>query len=280
MAESSERLLIESLPLLEQIIESICTRRGMDADEIEEFAADVKLRLVNNDYAIVKAFQERSSFATYLTAVVSRLLLDYRNRVWGKWRNSANAQHLGAIGVALERLLHRDKKSFDEAFAILSREHPELTREEVEMVADRLRPRVRRQSVTLDAAADIAARPEGVDVEEAEAAMRISAVVKAYLDELPEEDQLLFQLRFDSGLTVREIATSLRLDPQRVFRRLYAHFRELRKCLAKAGVDAADVEKLIGVDTALLDFRLKNRGMRPSDDEESAVSVRQEDIPS
>src|SRR5205085_2672080 len=108
MAESSERLLIENLPLLEQIIESICARKGMHADEIEEFAAEVKLRLVSNDYAVINAYAGRSSFKTYLAAVVSKLLLDHQNQRWGKWRISANAQHLGPVAIALERLLYRD----------------------------------------------------------------------------------------------------------------------------------------------------------------------------
>lgn len=280
MAESSEHLLIESLPVLEQIIESICARKGMGADEIEEFSADVKLRLVNNDYAIIKAFKNRSSFPTFLAAVVSRLLLDYRNRVWGKWRDSANAQQLGPAAVSLERLLHRDKRSFDDALTILTRQYPGLTREGVERLADRLRARTGRKSVSLDEAAPLAAEPCGIDVEGAETAQCISNVVRAYLGELPDEDRLIFQLRFESDLAVREIAASLHLDQQKVFRRLYRHFEELRKRLTYAGVDADDVEKLIGRDTTFLDFQLKNGGVRPSDEKESAVGGRHKDISS
>src|SRR5256885_1727253 len=102
MADSSEQLLVENLPLLERIIEMICSRKGMDADEIEEFSAEVKFRLVNRDYAILKAFENRSSLRTYLAAVVSKLLLEYRNQRWGKWRDSANAQRLGPAAVAFQ----------------------------------------------------------------------------------------------------------------------------------------------------------------------------------
>jgi RNA polymerase sigma factor (sigma-70 family) len=280
MAESSERLLIESLPLLEQIIESLCTRKGMSADEVEEFAAEVKLRLIVNDYAALKAYANRSTFKTYLTAVVSRFLLDYRNQQWGKWRTSANAQHLGPIAVDLERLLHRDKVSFDEAFAVLARQHPSLTRNELRAIADRLQPRTGRKNVSIDEAVPIAAPSAGIDVESADTASRISEVVRGYLDALPREDQVVFRLRFVSDMTGREIATALHLDQQKVFRRLYRHCEALRKRLLSAGVDAVDVERLIGADTALLDFDLKSRGARPSDEEESAVDVRQEDISS
>jgi RNA polymerase sigma factor (sigma-70 family) len=280
MAELSERLLIESLPLLEQIIESICARKGMDADEIEEFAAEVKLRLVSRDYAIIKAFANRSSFKTYLAAVVSKLLLDYRNQRWGKWRASANAQHLGPVAIALERVLYRDKRTLDEAFAALSQQHPSLTREDFGTLADRLRPRTGRRTVSIDEAPPLVAQQSGADIESADAASRISSVVSRYLDELPGEDQLILQLRFESDLTVREVAASLHLDQQKVFRRLYRHYQILGARLASSGIDAADVERLIGNDTTLLDFQLKKRGVRPSDEGKSAVDVGEEDISS
>src|ERR1700682_481037 len=270
MAESSERLLIDSLPLLEQVIESICTRKGMNADEIEEFSAEVKLRLVSRDYAVIKAYAKRSSFKTYLAAVVSKLLLDYRNQRWGKWRASANAQHLGPVAIAIERILHRDKKTLNEAFVALSQQYPSLTREELETLAERLRPRADRRTVSIDEAPPLAAPQSGADVENADTASLISSVVSRYLDELPEEDQLIFRLRFESDLTVREVAASLHLDQQKVFRPLYRHYQALGTRLASAGIDAADVERLIGSDTTFLDFQLKKRGLRSSDEARSA----------
>jgi RNA polymerase sigma factor (sigma-70 family) len=277
MAESSERLLLENLGLLEQVIESLCTRKGMRVDEIDEFAAEVKLRLVNNNYAIIGAFANRSSFKTYLAAVVSKLLLDYRNQRWGKWRDSANAQHLGPAAVALERLLYRDKKTIDEAVAVLSAQFPSLTRAELESLAEQLHPRLGRKMVGIDEASPVPAPPSGADIETDDAASQISEVVRKYLDEQPKQDQIIFRLRFDSDLTVREIAESLHLDPQKVFRRLYRHFQVLKTRLTNVGIYAADVERLIGTDTQLLEFDLKNRGVRPSDEEKGGVDVREED---
>src|SRR4029453_14108130 len=44
------------------------------------------LRLVEDDYDVLRRFQARSSLPTYVTVVIQRLFLDYRNRLWGKWR--------------------------------------------------------------------------------------------------------------------------------------------------------------------------------------------------
>lgn len=280
MAESSEQLLIENLPLLERIIEMICTRKGMRADEIEEFAAEVKYRLVKRDYAILKAYENRSSLRTYLAAVVSKLLLEYRNQRWGKWRDSANAQRLGPVAVALERLLYRDKKSREEAHAVLLRQYPSVTRDELEAIGERLAARARRKMVAIEEAESVQAPHTGGDIADTETGARISVIVSQFLDELSDEDQVIFRLRFDSDLTVREISAALHLDQQKVFRRLYRHFETLRKKLKRGGVDASDVEQLIGNDAGILDFRLKNRGARPTDKEESAVEARQEDVSS
>ena len=47
--------------------------------------------------------------------------------------------------------------------------------------------------------------------------------------------------------------------------------------MTAAGIDVQAVEDLIGSDATLLDFRLKNRGVRPSEEDERAVAARQED---
>jgi RNA polymerase sigma factor (sigma-70 family) len=281
MSEPSD-LLVRELPLIERIIYAICRRDGMDADEIEEFTAEVRLRLVKDDYAILRAFQGRSQFKTYIAAVVRRLLIDYRRHGWGKWHDSAEAQRLGEIGIDVERALVRDGRSPQEALAQLKDRHPQITLEEIERIAARLPPRVRRTRVDVDHALSVAtASPGGVDpVVRSEVASQVSSVVCAFIDGLPEEDQLIIRLRFDSEMTVAQIARSLHRDQQVLYRRLYRHFRDLREALVAAGVDAQAVEDLIGSDSTLLDFQLKNRSVRPSEEGERAVAARQEDTSS
>lgn len=271
--------LIANLPLIDQITMSICRRKGMPPEEIEEFAAVLKLKLVENDYAIIRAFRERSSFATYIAAVIGRALLDYRRREWGKWRPSAEAERLGETAIQVERLLYREDRTYDEAFVVIAAEQPELTRAEFDRLAGSLPPRVKRRHVELENAADLEASLAS-GPERASVAARISNIVCGFIDQLPEEDQLILRLRFDSGMSVIQIARALHLDPQVIYRRLYRHFQKLREKLEAAGISAADVADLIGKDTESLDFQLKTRGMRPSEEDESTVATRQEEEPS
>ncbi len=273
-------LLLANLPLIEQIVASICRRKGMNPDEIEEFAAVFKLRLVDNDYAVIRAFGERSSFATYIAAVASKALLDHRNHLWGKWRASAEAERLGELAMEVERMLYRDDRPCDEAFMVLTAEHPSMTRQEFDSIVVKLPTRVKRRRVELDEAILDPEQPDVTGLELADAVSTISRVVCAFIDALPEEDQLILRLRFDSEMNVSQIARALRLDQQLLYRRLYRHYAVLRGALERAGVRAADVADIVGKETELLDFHLKSRGSRPSDEDESTVASRQEDRPS
>jgi len=276
MSEFSD-LLIKELPLIERITGVICRRSGMNADAIEEFTAEVRLRFVRDDYAILREFRGRSRFSTYVAAVVRRMLIDYQRHHLGKWHDSAEAQRLGPIGIAVERALVRDGRMPQEALALLQAKHPGLTLEEVERIAELLPVKIRRRRVDIEEAELVANSGDADRVIRMDMAARISAVVCSFIDGLSGDDQLILRLRFDCAMTVAQIARSLNRDQQVLYRLMYKHFDALRAELTKVGVDAQSVEDLIGSDSTLLDFRLKNRSVRPSERPESEVADRQED---
>lgn len=279
MSEYSD-LLVRELPQIERITHAICRRDGMDPDETEEFTAEVRLRLVKDDYAVLRAYQGRSQFKTYIAAVVRRLLIDYRRHGWGKWHDSAEAQRHGDVGIDIERALQRDGRSPREALAQLKDKYPDITLEEIERIAALLPAKVRRKRVDVNQAMAVATPGASDPVVRSELASRVSSIVCSFIDALPEEDQLIIRLRFDSEMTVAQIARSLHRDQQVLYRRLYKHFRDLREQLTAAGVDVQAVEDLIGSDSTLLDFQLKNGSVRPSEKGERAVAARQEDTSS
>jgi hypothetical protein len=201
--------------------------------------------------------------------VVARLLNDYRNHEWGKWHDSREATRLGQLAVELERLTIRDGRSLDEALLLLGPKYPGTTRAALEALAGRFPQRQRRRTVSLDDAGERTANHDpGEAVANSEVASCISRVVNAFVRDLPEDDQLLLQLRFASEMPVPQIAQVLHQDTQALYRRLRAHTGMLRGALEAAGIRAADVAKLIGSDGAILDFRLKSKDRRPSNDEE------------
>ncbi len=114
-----ETLFVSAIPDVERAIHFVARRHRLSRTEEDDFAGEVKLALVENDYDVLARFQGRSSLRTYLTTVVQRLFLDHRCRLWGKWRPSAEAQRRGPVALRLEVLLYRDGLTFDEAVETL-----------------------------------------------------------------------------------------------------------------------------------------------------------------
>lgn len=148
-----QRLLIDQLELIHQIVRTTGRRRHLSAAEREDFGSFVHLRLIEDDYAILRKFQNRSTLWTYLAMVIDRLSLDFCAEKWGRWRPSAMADRLGPVAVNLERLVTRDSHTLEEAIEILRTNHDvEQTEAELRRIWEQLPPRSRTTSVGEEAA--------------------------------------------------------------------------------------------------------------------------------
>jgi RNA polymerase sigma factor (sigma-70 family) len=261
--------MTSNLALIERAIAFACRRHGLDRDHCEEVSSTVKLRLVENDYAILRAYEQRSSFRTYISMVVQRMVLDYQNHVWGKWHASAEAKRMGEAAVELEQLLHRDGRTLEEAAVILETKHG-ATRESLRELAARLPERApRRRQVAIEDAPPLVAPPgESVERrvvarERRERAQTVSAIVAAFIAGLPQHEQLVVQLYF-GGMKMSEIARALQRDQKELYRLKDRRMAELSEQLLRAGLSPRDVLDLIGSDEVELDFGLGKPAARPS----------------
>jgi RNA polymerase sigma factor for flagellar operon FliA len=274
-------LLEDNLDLIERVIRFTARRQRLDESEAEDFASTVKLKLIDNDYAVIRKFQGRSEFSTFMTIVVQHMLLDYRIHHWGKWHASAEAKRLGDLAVELEQLLHRDGRSLDEALPILRARYPEATREGLEQLAARLpERRPRRHMVDLSEAEGVAVEESTDDgvlaAERQSTSQRLSCAMREAIAHLEDNDRLLLQLRFDARMTVAEIARSLRIEQKLLYRRVEKLMRDLRAELERAGIDPREAADLIGREGAQLDFALGSPVLRPSQNDEGSVAARGE----
>jgi RNA polymerase sigma factor for flagellar operon FliA len=270
-------LFLEQLPLIERIIRSVCYGRRMTSAETEEFAGFARLRLIENDYAIIRKFKGRSRFGTFMTTVIGRLLNDYTDRERGRWRNSEEAKRRGDLAKDLEQLLVRDKRTLDEAFRELQPKYPDITRRQLEELATRFPIRFRRKFVALEESGERTAFDGRDDIGHEEMTSLISSVISEFIERLPKEDQLIFQLRFESDMPVPQIAKMLKQGMQAIYRRLYKHYDDLRVALEARGVRAADVAALTRKDGARLDFRIKTVEPDPSNDDGDPDGAPKED---
>src|SRR5829696_8670843 len=152
-----QELLRSSLPLIERVVRRVCHRAHVVGADVEDFDSTVKLALIDDDYAILRAYEGRSSLATYLAVVIQRLLADQRNRTLGRWRASSEAKKLGDAAVLLETLLRRDERPMAEVIPILRAFDRTLEPLDIEALAQRLPQRTSRlRAVVLDNADEIA----------------------------------------------------------------------------------------------------------------------------
>jgi RNA polymerase sigma factor (sigma-70 family) len=247
-----EKIYLENLPTIERIVQLVARRNRLDANATAEFVQEVRVRLIADDYALIRKFEDRSTFTTYLTTIITRLFHQYRVEQWGKWRPSAEAKRLGNKAITLERLLTRDGYSFNEAVKILTTSGTsEYSVAELEAIYLRLPPRNPRPVLVSDeAVAEIIAvdgdADDRVKMHDRErAARRVAEAVDRVLETMDVEDRLILQSRFWKAMKVPEIARSLNIEQKRVYKRLDKLFAVLKRGLQDAGIERAEIAALL-----------------------------------
>lgn len=249
---SPEETYLEHLRTIERIAAFVGRRNHLNAEEAAEFTQEVRVRMLEGDYAIIRKFEGRSSFSTYLTTVILRLYHQYRVEQWGKWRPSAEAKRLGDKAITLERLLTRDGFTFDEAVKMLTTPAgTQYTVSELDAIYLRLPPRNPRPVLVSDEQTpEIAAvdddpgdRAESRDRERA--AREVTSAVDRLIASMDAEDRLILQLRFWQALKVPDIAERLQIEQKKIYKRLDRLFELMRKELEKAGVQKTMIVALL-----------------------------------
>ena len=240
-------LFLAHLPHIDKVVAHLCRKHHFQKEECEDFRGRVQVKLIEDDYGIIRKFQGRSSLKTYLTTVVSNEMKDFLNHLWGKWRPSTEAQRLGPVAIRLEKLL-RDGLSVDEAVRTLKINHKvEMPAEELAKMAERLPDRVPRRIVGEEALEDHASNDRADSHAEEEEREVIRRDVLAALEEtrkaLPPEDQLIVKMHGD-GFKVAHIARILGLEEKQFYRRIEKILKGLREELERRGFRKEDVDAI------------------------------------
>ena len=239
--DSPERIFLANLPTIDALVQMVARRQRMSRADAEEFASIVRLRLIEDDYAVIRKFRGGSSLRTYLAVVIARVGLDYLDACWGRWRPSQGARRLGPTAMALEKLMVRDGLPFEEAWSALPaiEDADETERDRLHRFAERLRPRVRRCWLTLDDVEEYQTEPADPGPERLQDDRYLAAALARALRTLAPADFRLLKLRFANGLSISTIARREGLDQASLYRRVAALLRRLRRELEHRGIVAA-----------------------------------------
>lgn len=241
--ESPRDLFLAHLALIERVIGYACRRHHLRQVEAEDFASAVKVKLIEDDYAVLRKFQGQSTLSTYLTTVVQRYFLDLLRARKGRPRASAEARRLGSVAVQLERLLYWDGFNFDEACRLLRENYGiDASWQELEEYAARLPPRIveRRHEggAFIDSLAGSVERPDeaALQREKEDEAARVAAALDEALSTLDAEDRLILRMLYVSGLSVADVARTLGHHQKALYRRRDRLLVLLRKELERRGL--------------------------------------------
>ncbi len=247
--EALEARFLGQLPWVERVAASVCRRHGLSSDDADDFTSWVKLRLVEDDYAVFAKFRGESSITTYLAVVVAMLFRDYRAEHWGRWRPSAAARRQGPLAVRLETLVYRDRMPLAQAAQVLRTSgQTGLSDRELASLLAGLPPHSTGRPVQLGAEEGVdAAAPGRTDdfmaLDEAESQRN---AIDGVLRRLPAEDQVMLRMRFWEGLSVTDIARGLGIRQKPLYRRMDRALAQVRELLEQAGVSREQARAVLG----------------------------------
>lgn len=253
--EAAEALFLKHLDLIDKIARMACISVGVRDADVEDFIAQVRMKLVEDDYGVVRRFERNAEFKTYLTSVVSRYVVNYVRELRGRWRPSAAAERAGPEAVELERLVRREGYTLQEAGEKL-RTAGRTTLSDAQLarilgqfpVRGPLRPEVPEPATGMDAPGESRADERVIDAEAGGRRAEIFAVLKQALEQLQPEEQVIVRLHLLEGHTLADVARTLRLEQKPLYRRAPRLLARLLELLERAGLHQDDVRALLHTD--------------------------------
>jgi RNA polymerase sigma factor (sigma-70 family) len=280
LSMNAEDIFLEQISTIDSIVSYVCRKNRLDPFEAEDFLSFVKIELMDNNYEIIRKFEERSTIGTYLTTVIQHLFYQHRVRMWGKWRPSAEAKRLGDKAVALERLVYRDGLSLSEAIQTLTTgglstgSDGEYSRRELEAFWFRLpirmpRPVLVSQANPPDAAVENDADDRLMANARQELARKAARTMDEVLARMPANDRLMLKLRFWDGWKVPRIAEYLGIDPKKAYKRIDKLIAVIRRELERAGISREVVADLLWHD----DSEIRSEELQQMEGKSSLASL-------
>ena len=225
---------------VEAVLSFVRARHRLSDDELDELRSEVHLKLLENDSEVLRRWDGSGPLRNYLGVVISRVHLDYRRKIWGKWRASAEALRLGPVALRMEELVYREGFSYGEAVGLLRDRYGFAEEDaELERIWARLPTRYSRREEDLGDHEDRLAaqddpQTEALRREKAERLARLKVLIDEYCAGLPGEDAMILRLHLDD-VTTADIARDLGLEQRPLYRRIPAIKKGLQRLLRAEG---------------------------------------------
>lgn len=229
-------------------------RRTLPAIDLENESLElfnlVIDRIRENDYAVIRRFNHRARFTTYLTALIARQAVERIRCLKGRDRSRERAEALGHLGIRLfEKIVSQGIKVPDALQEIMRENFAGISEQRLAQMADHILGQRHMPAAVIISMGELPDRPEpsGTTPEstalEKERREQIAVAVSLLRQKLSGTEWLLLRLRFppDPQLPARkagEIASLLGISRKAVYRRLDRLLPYCRSILEKASIES------------------------------------------
>ena len=275
---TNETVFLSNLPVIDDVVGQTCRRHRLSPTEADDFRSDVHLHFIERNYERLVRFEGRSTLRTYITVCVQRCYLDYRNKLWGKWRPSMDATRLGPDGVLLERMVVCGKMTIDQACEALKTNHGIAIESGLAVLCERLaqrppaRERVSDEEAERLASSDPLPETNVLRAEQDFLVRRVRAACARASESLTPEERLILRMRFDD-ISVADIARALHLNQKRLYRTIDRLLAELRTRLEADGISRDEMRTLFA-SGALAGMESPHHQPAPAGDRPDAATER------
>lgn len=253
-----ERIFLDHLPLVERVASQAARRSGFGPEDVEDCVATVRLKLIDDDYAILRRHRGTSKMSTYLHIVAQHAFQDWRQQKWGRYRPSAAAKRLGPLAIQLEQHMVRDQLDLDTAIQhMLQRVGGEpgdapTSAQALHQLAAQLPARVRRTMVGEEAleqqpSPETASADRRIhDSERRATAEEVYRILKRAMRELEPKQQLILQMFYADGCKGSAIARALGMEQRGLYTHKDRGIRHLRRAFDAEGLTWDAVRDILG----------------------------------
>jgi DNA-directed RNA polymerase specialized sigma24 family protein len=229
-----DQLLHRQRTHIDSVIYGLARRHYLASAELEEFRGAVDRALERNDFELLRAFDGRSTWETYLTTVITRQFYLFQGALWGQWRPTPGAVRHGPAAVLLEELVVRNRFPLHDAIDWMREAHRvDYSRHKLTQLAEQLGL----------PGAGVARRARAVQADAP------SPEIKRALDQalalVSPDDRLMLELRFRDGQPLTRIAALLKMDARPLQRRIDTALKVIRDSLIAQGLAADLVERTL-----------------------------------
>jgi RNA polymerase sigma factor (sigma-70 family) len=255
--DNPQQVLEENLETIKLIVKKICYRSSMQEADIEDVISYTYERLIRDDYKIIREFEGKTLPQSFLVLVVTNICKDRFRKHSGRWRPSTKATELGETACRLEKLLYRQKYSFEETIEIIETENLNAdekvpSRAEMEKIASQLK--VRQRNVTV-LPGDLHLTNIATSNPDYESTFRknelnsrkleLDQVIIQHKRKMGEEEKLILKLHFSDNHNISVISRTLNKTRYHIKKSIDLTLETFKQTILKNGFDRSEIDEIL-----------------------------------